>query len=297
MGRQVSEIVIAAPAATLRERAVKYIRNFARRKPLGFVSVLVLLFMVLVAVFADVITPYDPKASEAGRLETPSLRHPMGSDDSGRDLLSRVIAGSRISLSVGFTAVLIGTTLGSLLGIISGYFGGLFDLVFQRVMDAIQTIPLIVLAITLVAILTPSIANVTGVLAFGLLARSSRIARGSVIGIKESQYVEAAKAIGVSTLRMLLRYIIPNVMAPIIVVASVTLGSTIIAESSLSFLGLGVPPPAISWGMLLGSSGRQHMVEAPWIAILPGFAITITVLSFNLLGDAIRDVLDPRLRS
>ena len=288
-----------AQAAERKHGAWSAIRRFVRTKPLGTFGVLVISGIFLMAIFANVIAPYDPFETSSERKFVPPGQFPylLGTDDQGKDLFSRVVFGARVSLYVGFLAVTMGTVVGSLLGTISGYFGGWFDLLFQRVMDAVMSIPLIVLSVVIVSVLEPSLNNILIALAIGIIPSSGRVVRGAALGVKQNQYVEAARAVGCSNSRILVLYILPNVFAPIIVLGSVTLGAAIIAESSLGFLGLGPPPPLVSWGSQLSGTARLYMERAPWIAIVPGFAIMITVLSFNLLGDALRDVLDPRLRS
>ncbi len=268
----------------------------ARRKPIGAAAAVVIVGLVIVAIIGPWIAPYDPKVgAKALVLVGPSWAHPMGADQSGRDIFSRIIFGARVSLEVSLGAVLVGSLTGVLIGTISAYFEGPLDSVVQRIADAMQSIPLIVIAIMLIAITQPSLENLIIALSFGIAPRASRVARGSVLSVKNEQYVAAAIAIGATNTRIIRRYIFPNIFAPIIVLFSVTMGGAITAEASLSFLGLG-PPTLISWGGMLSAEGRQYMQVAPWMAIFPGLAIMITVLAFNMLGDALRDVLDPRLR-
>ena len=271
--------------------------RFCRRKPLGAVSLVVVVLLIVVAASANVVAPYDPTAPHyAAILKGPSPRFLLGTDQMGRDLLSRIIFGSRISLYVGFVSVAFGVLHGALWGAISGYFGGKVDQIIQRVMDAFMAIPFLVLAMTIVAILGSSTRNVIMALAIVFTPTTNRVVRGTVLAAKEHVYVDAAKVIGCRSWRIVTRHILPNVFAPILVVATLYLGNAIIIEASLSFLGMGSPPPDASWGAILSSEGRQFLERAPWIAIFPGAAISIVVLSFNLLGDSLRDVLDPRLR-
>lgn len=257
-----------------------------------------ILLLILSALFAPILAPYDPTRGDFNHtLEAPSPKFLLGTDNLGRDILSRVIYGARISLLVGIMAVGIGTTHGTVWGLLSGYIGGKFDLVVQRIMDSIMAIPFLILVLVVVAVLGPSIVNVILALAFAQTPRSNRIVRGTVLSVKQNQYIEAARAIGVPGWRIVALHVLPNVLAPIIVIATVSLGSAIIAEASLSFLGLGTPPPTPTWGGMLSTTGRQYMERAPWIAIFPGIAISAVVLAFNLFGDAMRDVLDPRLRT
>ena len=281
-------------AAPSRARALW---DVIKRKPLGFLSVAVIAALVLTAIFADVLAPYDPEATQPEiRLSAPSRDHPFGTDDIGRDVLSRVIHGSRISLWVGLLAVGIGTAAGMVIGLLSGYCEGRVDLVLQRVMDAIQAIPGLVLALAIVSILRPSTTNAMLAIAVVIIPGNSRIVRGAVLSAKQNRYVEAAHAIGCRHPRIILSYILPNVTAPILIIASIWLGNAILIEASLSFLGLGTQPPTPSWGLMLSSTGRAFMEQAPWLAIFPGLAISLAVLGFNLFGDTLRDAWDPKLR-
>lgn len=277
-------------------RRFEGVRRFFRTKPLGVVSLIILLVVVFMAVFADLIAPYGQNDQLGRALLFPSSAHWMGTDELGRDLLTRIIFGARISLEVGLIVVFLGTLNGSFWGVLSGYFGGWVDHLVQRVMDALMAIPLLVLALAIVATLGPSITNVILALAVASTPRSNRVVRGTVVSVKQNQYIDAARAVGCSDRRILFLHILPNAIAPIIVIASVTLGGVIIAEASLSFLGLGTPPPTPSWGGMLSQSGRSNLENAPWLAVFPGIAISLTVLAFNLFGDALRDILDPRLR-
>jgi ABC-type dipeptide/oligopeptide/nickel transport system permease subunit len=253
--------------------------------------------IVLTAVFADVLAPYDPLAAQPEiRLAFPSWEHPFGTDDIGRDVLSRVIYGSRISLWVGLLAVGIGTVAGMIIGLLCGYCEGRTDLVFQRIMDAIQAIPGLVLALAIVSVLTPNTTNAMLAIAMVIIPGNSRIVRGAVLAAKQNRYVEAAQAIGCRHPRIILTHILPNVTAPILVIASIWLGNAILIEASLSFLGVGTQPPTPSWGLMLSSSGRAFMEQAPWLALFPGLAISLAVLGFNLFGDTLRDAWDPKLR-
>ena len=271
---------------------------WGRKKPLGAAATGIVVLFFLVALFAGRIAPYDPLAQQySAVLEAPSRQHPMGTDNLGRDMLSRVIYGARISLAVGLAAVLIGTFLGTALGLLSGFLGGAFDLVVQRIMDAWLAFPLIIFALVVLAALGPGLTQT--MLAVGLVGvpTTSRVIRGSVLAEKERVYVEAARALGATRSRLMLQHILPNVAAPIIVLASLTLARAVLTEATLSFLGVGVPPPNPAWGSMLSGKARDYMLSAPWMAIWPGAFISLTVLSWNLLGDAIRDLLDPRLRN
>jgi ABC-type dipeptide/oligopeptide/nickel transport system permease subunit len=268
-----------------------------RRKPLGAVSAALLVMLVLTAVFADVLAPYDPLATQPEiRLSPPSRAHLFGTDDIGRDVLSRVIHGARISLWVGLLAVGIGTMAGMIIGLLCGYCEGRLDLVMQRVMDAVQAIPGLVLALAIVSVLKPSTTNAMLAIAIVIIPGNSRIVRGAVLSSKQNRYVEAAQAIGCRHPRIILSHILPNVTAPILIIASIWLGNAILIEATLSFLGLGTQPPTPSWGLMLSSTGRAFMEQAPWLAIFPGLAISLAVFAFNLFGDTLRDAWDPKLR-
>jgi peptide/nickel transport system permease protein len=268
-----------------------------KEKPLGACGAVIVLALLLCAVLADRIAPYPyDQANVRYRLKPPGMQFYLGTDNLGRDLFSRIVYGARISVTVGFGAVGIGVLLATLIGVPSGYFGGKFDVLVQRLVDAWMAFPFLVVLLSVMAILGPGLLNV--ILSLGVLsaANSSRIIRSAALAAKENQYVEAARAVGASHGRILLRYILPNIMAPIIIIATISLGFAILAESALSFLGLGVPPPYPSWGEMLSGSGRSYMHKAPWMATWPGVAISLAVFGFNMLGDALRDLLDPRLR-
>jgi len=268
-----------------------------KRKPLGAASATLLLVLVVTAIFADVLAPYDPLSAQPEiRLAPPSRDHPFGTDDIGRDVLSRVIYGSRISLWVGLLAVGIGTVAGMIIGLISGYWEGRIDLVLQRVMDAVQAIPGLILALAIVSVLRPNTTNAMLAIAMVIIPGNSRIVRGAVLTAKQNRYVEAAQAIGCQHPRIILVHILPNVTAPILIIASIWLGNAILIEATLSFLGVGTQPPTPSWGLMLSSTGRAFMEQAPWLAIFPGLAISLAVLGFNLFGDTLRDAWDPKLR-
>ena len=290
--------------APARAHALAGLWRFVRRKPLGTVGGVIVLLFILTAIFAGQIAPYPYDAGQgAKRLQGPSRQYLLGTDNLGRDMFSRVVYGARVSVAVGFGAVLVGTGLATILGILSGYFGGKFDLLFQRVIDAWIAFPPIVLLACLVTILTTratdSITSIIVVaVALGLVVAggSSRVVRSAVIGIRDMPYMEAARAAGCNDWRIIRRYVLPNVLAPILILATVQLGGAILAESTLSFLGFGVKPPMPAWGSMLAGSGRQFFLVAPLLAIWPGLAISLAVFGFNMLGDALRDVLDPRLR-
>ncbi len=267
------------------------------KKYLGTFGGAVLLLMILSAVFADVITPYDPVTQSLDqRLNPPSAQHIMGTDQLGRDVLTRILFGARTSLYVGMGVVIISVTLGTTAGVTSAYFGGKFDVVFQRLVDAVQSIPSLILLLTIISIIGPGMINVILALALRSSISESRVARSAVFSIKENQYMDAARAIGCTHLRIITNYVLPNITAPIIILASLTLGAAILAESTLSFLGWGVPPPHPTWGSMLSDEARRFMLDAPWLAIAPGMALSLSVFGINMFGDGLRDVLDPRMR-
>jgi peptide/nickel transport system permease protein len=286
----------AAAPGTAR-RALRATWLFARRKPLGAIGGVLVIAMLLMAVFAERIAPYGYDDSVSGaRMKPPSLAHWLGTDNLSRDLWSRIVYGARVSITVGFATILLGTLAATGIGVTSGYFGGTYDIVVQRIVDAWMSFPFFVIALSVMAVLGPGMTNVVLSLAIVITATSSRVIRGATISIAQHQYVEAARAMGAGHGRIILRYVVPNVMATIIILATIGLGGVILAESALSFLGFGVPPPYPSWGAMLSGSGRTYMYRAPWMAIWPGLAISLAVFGFNMLGDALRDVLDPRLR-
>jgi peptide/nickel transport system permease protein len=265
--------------------------------PLGIVGGIVILLLVCTAIFAPALAPHDPlQVKAADRLQPPSLRYPLGTDDFGRDILSRLIYGARISMFIGLGAVAISTLLATIIGVISGYYGGRLDTILQRGIDTLMAFPWLVVLLTIMAMLGQGLENVILALGIGSTAGNARLMRSAVLAIKESQYIEAARALGCRDSQIILRYILPNIAASIMVVATLGLGAAILAESSLSFLGFGVPPPTPSWGGMLSGSGRTYMLKAPWMAIFPGLAISLAVFGFNMLGDALRDLLDPKLR-
>lgn len=290
-------LAVARPANRLVIEAGQTSRSFIKRRPLGGISGIVILVMIIVALFAPQVARYDPMVQHGGRiLEWPSWEFWMGTDHLGRDIYSRVVHGARVSITVGFVAVAIGTTGGSLIGLVSAFQGGKFDLYVQRLVDAWIAFPGLVLILVLVSMLGPSLLNVSVAIGIGTIPSTSRIVRSAVLTIKENEYVLAAHAVGASSIRIGARHILPNVTAPIIIISTVSLGGAILAESSLSFLGLGVPPPAPTWGGMLSREGREYMIIQPLLGLWPGLAITTVVMAFNLFGDGLRDVWDPRLR-
>ena len=296
--------IATAPGRTFDEQEAVEVRRgralwtVIKRKPLGMASAALILLLVLTAIFADVLAPYDPLAAQPEiRLAAPSWAHPFGTDDIGRDVFSRVIYGSRISLWVGLLAVGIGTFAGTIIGLVSGYWEGRLDMILQRVMDALMTLPGLILALAIVSVLKPSTTNAMLAIAVVIIPGNSRIVRGAVLSAKQNRFVEAAQAIGCRDLRIIATHILPNVTAPILIIASIWLGNAILIEASLSYLGVGTQPPTPSWGLMLSSTGRAFMEQAPWLAIFPGLAISLAVFGFNLFGDTLRDAWDPKLRN
>jgi ABC-type dipeptide/oligopeptide/nickel transport system permease subunit len=269
----------------------------ARRNPVGVLSALLVLGVILVAIFGDVLAPFEPTRVAAGpRLSHPSARHPFGTDQLGRDLLSRIIAGARVALFLGFTSILASTVLGTAIGLIAGWFEGLADQVLSRLVDALMAVPALVLALALVSVLGPGFDKIIIALTAFSIPTVARTVRGTVLSAKQNLYIEVARALGSATSRVLLRHILPNVAAPLIIVMTLQLGTAILGEAALSFLGLGVQPPAVSWGQMLSGPARRMMEQAPWLVIFPTLAISLTVLALNFLGDTLRDLWDPKLR-
>ncbi|MBX9702174.1 MAG: ABC transporter permease [Acetobacteraceae bacterium] len=272
--------------------------HLARRHPLGVVGLLIVVVFVLVAAFAPWIAPYDPLSTNAAAsLARPGEAHPLGADFMGRDLFSRIIYGARISLAVGIASTVLGCVLGAAVGLISGYWGGWVDLVIQRVNDVLQALPLLVLALVMAASLGPSLTNTIIAISIPVVPHVARVIRASTLSVREMPFVEAARAEGMGELQIALRHVLPNTLAPVIVLATAQLGSAILTEASLSFLGLGIPEPYPSWGRMLSESAAEYVRTAPWLVIFPGVAISLVIFGTNLLGDAVRDVLDPRERS
>jgi peptide/nickel transport system permease protein len=272
-------------------------RSFTRRKPLGAFGAIVMVVLVVMAVLADVIVPYDPLAHDAAiALNSPSVAHPAGTDQFGRDVFSRIILGARTSLYVGVAVTVFSIVPAVALGMVSAYFGRWVDYILQRIVDTIQSVPYLILLIAIMVVLGPSLLNVILALTFRRAIVESRVMRGATMGILNQTYVDAARAIGATDLRIMARHLVPNIMPTVIVIASIGFGGVILAEASLSFLGYGVPPPTPSWGGMLAADGRAFMYAAPWMMIAPTLALAITVFGVNMFGDALRDVLDPRLR-
>jgi peptide/nickel transport system permease protein len=276
---------------------VRLVLTFARRKPLGAIGGAIVLALLIMAVFAGQIAPHSYDQSIRGaRMKPPSSHFWMGTDNLSRDVWSRVVYGARISVTVGFATVALATLMATAIGVSSAYLGGAYDIVVQRVVDAWMSFPALVVVLSLIAALGPGLPNL--ILALSILgaASASRVIRGATLSVIANPYVEGARAIGAGHLRIVLLHVLPNVTGTILILATIGLGTVILAESALSFLGFGIPPPYPSWGAMLSGSGRSFMYYAPWMALFPCAAISLAVFGFNMLGDALRDVLDPRLR-
>ena len=294
---QVPEAVEEAAPGRL-SRWLGAVGEFCRTRPLGALGGAVIVVMFLVALFSPILAPYDPEAVDFGAmLARPSIAHWLGTDSFGRDVLARLIFGSRTALMVGFGSSLLGATLGAVLGVASAYFGGRTDLYVQRVMDVFLSFPLIVLALALVAIVGNSIPNLILAIMVPMIPRSALVIRSSALAIREMPFVDAARASGFGHTRIVLRHMLPNVMAPYLIMLTAFLGQAILAEASLSFLGLGVQEPTAAWGLMLRGAAVEFAETAPWMAVFPGLAISLAVFAFNLFGDSLRDALDPRLRT
>ncbi len=282
--------------AILRQ-ALSRARSFISTRPLGAAGAMIILFMALAAMFAGVLSPYDPLETDYGAmLQAPGLHHWLGTDSFGRDVLSRVLYGSRTALLVGFCASFAGTSIGALIGVTCAYFGGRCDLLTQRLMDILLSFPLIVLALVVVAVLGSGIWNVILAISIPMIPRAALVVRSSALALRQMLFVEAALTLGSSHWRIISRHMIPNVMAPYLIMLSAFLGQAILLEASLSFLGLGVAEPAAAWGLMLRGAAVEFAERAPWMALFPGLAISLAVFAFNVFGDSLRDALDPKLR-
>lgn len=304
--RDITEAQAAsASLTTLRPKATwkTAITNFARRKPFGAFGATVMVLLILIAALAPIISPFDPyrvhvtdKYAGPGDEARAGGTFLLGSDHLGRDTFSRLVYGSRISLYVGLVSVAIGVTIGSVIGIVSGYFSGKFDLVVQRIVDGFMAFPPLILALTIMAVLGQSLENVIIAVCVVLIPGAARLVRSRVLSLREMDYITAARAVGCGSGRIMFRHILPNTLATYIVFATITLGWAIIVEASLSFLGLGTPPDVPSWGGMLAVASRQWIEVSPWLVLFPALALSVVVIAFNVLGDSLRDILDPRLR-
>jgi len=280
-----------------RSRLADFFTRLVKEKPLGTASGIIILILILVAIFGDVLAPYPYyEVHPADMLEASSAQHLLGTDQLGRDLLSRLMYGARLSLGVGLAATAINIVVAVLIGGISGFIGGKLDLGVQRFVDAWMAFPGLLILLTVMSLVGRGLPQIIVVLGVTGGIGASRVLRGAVIGIKENDYFLAARAVGTPTRQILIRHVLPNIMAPIIIIFSINIGGVIISEASLSFLGYGLPPEFPSWGGMLSWDGRRYMEMAPWLALWPGLCLTITVYSFNMFGDALRDLLDPRMR-
>jgi len=295
----VTGVGLAAAPAVMRPRDSTWtvVWRFIRKKPLGAAGGVLMLVMLVTALLANVLETHDPIATNAGAtLAKPSEEHWLGTDHLGRDIYSRIVHGARVSLIVGIGSTLLGSVLGGIIGLLSGYAGGKTDLIAQRLLDILQGLPLLVLALVMSASLGPSIQNVIIAISIPIVPRASRVIRASVLSIREMQYIEAARALGLRHLRIAFRHVLPNTVGPFIVLVTAQLGAAILVEAALSFLGLGVPEPYPSWGRMLSVSAAEYAQKAPHLVLFPGIAISLAVFGSNLFGDALRDTLDPRLR-
>ncbi len=272
--------------------------KMARKQPVGVAGLSVVILMIFASIFAPYLTPYDPVNNQYEFILTsPGGEFWLGTDQFGRDILTRIIYGARTALFVGFVAASIGAVGGLVLGVASAYFGGAFDLFFQRVMDVFMAFPLIILALAVVATLGPGTENVIIAITIPFIPQCARVVRSNALAIREIPYVDAARALGFGHARIILRHMAPNVMAPFLILFTAFVGQAILLEASLSYLGMGVQEPTPAWGLMLQGGAEEYAESAPWVAIWPGVAISLAVFGFNLFGDAVRDTLDPRLRS
>lgn len=293
----------ASPAITYKVPKRRHpVLQFMGQQPLGAAGLAVIVLMAVGAVFAPWVAPYDPLTVDyAGMLAAPSREHWLGTDSFGRDVLSRIIYGARTALAIGFLASLLGSTIGAIIGVISAYFGGKTDLVIQRIMDVLLSFPIIILAITVVAVLGKNIVlgvDVNLVIAIGLpmIPKVARVVRSSALAIRELPYIDAARTAGFSDTRIIFRHMVPNVVAPYLIMVTAFVAQAILAEASLSFLGLGVTEPTASWGLMLSGAAADFYQQAPWMIVFPGIAISLAVFAFNLFGDSLRDWLDPKIK-
>ncbi len=291
-----AEVAVAGPSLAWPAGLQRVIR-FSRQRPLGALGGGVVLGMVVTAVLADLLAPYNPLLTDYGTMFLPpSSGHLLGTDAYGRDVLSRIIYGSRIALFVGLSSSFLGATLGAIIGIVCAYFGGKVDLIVQRFVEILLSLPLIILALAVISVLGTGLQNVIMAITVPMIPRCAQVIRSSALSIREMPYVDAARALGFNHSRIIFRHILPNVVAPFLILLTAYLGQAILVEASLSFLGMGVAEPTPSWGLMLKGAAVEFAENAPWMAIFPGLAISAAVLGFNIFGDSLRDELDPKLR-
>jgi len=296
----INEAALEAQIEELEAKTPWYVsvQKMARKQPVGVAGLAVVILMIFAAIFAPYLSPYHPEYNDfASMLTAPNLEYLMGTDQFGRDIFTRILYGARTALFVGFTAATIGAFSGLVLGVASAYFGGMFDLILQRIMDVIMAFPLIILAMAVVATLGAGTENVIIAITIPFIPQCARVVRSNALAIREIPYVDAARALGFGHMRIILRHMAPNVMAPFLILFTAFVGQAILLEASLSYLGMGVQEPTPAWGLMLQGGAEEYAESAPWVAIWPGVAISLAVFGFNLFGDALRDVLDPRLRS
>jgi peptide/nickel transport system permease protein len=290
-------VALPADAAEPRRSLARGALGFCRRQPLGTVGLVIVLVMLFAGTFAEWIAPYDPEENDfTAMMQGPNLAHLLGTDQFGRDLLSRIIFGARTALVVGFVSAAVGGAAGLVLGVGSAYFGGWIDLLFQRLLDILMAFPLIIMALAVVAVFGSGVYNVILAITIPLIPRCARVVRSSALAIREAPYVDAARALGFGHARIIMRHMAPNVVGPFLILLTAFVGQAILAEASLSYLGLGVQEPVPAWGLMLQGGAEEYATTAPWIAVFPGLAIALTVFGISLFGDALRDAIDPKMR-
>lgn len=295
-----SESIVEAQIEELDEKTpwTQACIKMAKKQPVGVAGLIVVIAMIFAGMFAPWLTPYHPEYNSFEHMLTaPNADYLLGTDQFGRDILTRILYGAQTALFVGFSAATIGAVGGLVLGVASAYFGGMFDLVLQRVMDVFMAFPLIILALAVVATLGPGTENVIIAITIPFIPQCARVVRSNALAIREIPYVDAARALGFGHARIILRHMVPNVMAPFLILFTAFVGQAILLEASLSYLGMGVQEPTPAWGLMLQGGAEEYAESAPWVAVWPGVAISLAVFGFNLFGDAVRDTLDPRLRS
>jgi peptide/nickel transport system permease protein len=289
--------IFKSPIASRLDQWSEASLRFTRQRPLGALGAAIIVIMIAAAVLAGFVAPYDPLTTDyASMLQAPSSFHWFGTDSFGRDVFTRILYGSRTALWIGFASSFLGATLGGIIGVTSAYFGGKIDLVLQRFMDLLLSFPLVILALVVVSLLGSGMTNVIFAITVPMVPRCAIIVRSSALALREMPFVEAARALGFGPLHIILRHMLPNVMAPYLIMLTAFLGQAILLEASLSFLGLGVAEPQAAWGLMLRGAAVEFAERAPWMAIYPGIAISLSVFAFNLFGDSLRDALDPKLR-